>query len=128
MTLVSLDGPPWVKSRKTPTEPMFSAIPPTADVRHGISKAYRFTLQMPACVTVDAIGRVDPAATDALPLARFGQVISGAAEIVRQRRDRRACQSSIASVFYDFAVFYDAKTSLVILNTATESQSLMPLP
>jgi hypothetical protein len=71
---------------------MFSAIPPTADVRHGISKAYRFTLQMPACITVDAIGRVDPAATDALPLARFGQVISGAAEIVRQRRERRACQ------------------------------------
>jgi hypothetical protein len=37
---------------------MFSAVPPTADIRQGISKPYRFTLQIPACVTVDAIGLV----------------------------------------------------------------------
>jgi len=29
--------------------------------RHGISKAHRITLQMPACVTVCATGQVDPA-------------------------------------------------------------------
>jgi hypothetical protein len=28
--------------------------------RQGMLKAYRFTLTMPACVTVDVIGRVDP--------------------------------------------------------------------
>jgi hypothetical protein len=32
----------------------------SADIRQGISKLYRFILQMLACVLVSAIGRVDP--------------------------------------------------------------------
>jgi len=42
---------------------MFSAVLPIADIRRerqGMPKAYRFTLTKLACVTVDAIGRVDP--------------------------------------------------------------------
>ncbi len=52
----------WVKTGKAQCEHMFSAVLPISDIRHkrhGMPKAYRFTLTMPACVTVDAIGRVD---------------------------------------------------------------------
>jgi len=38
--------------------------------RQGMPKAHRFTLQMPACVTVDAIGRVDPSV-----LKRYGELV-----------------------------------------------------
>jgi hypothetical protein len=39
---------------------MISAIPPTSDIRQGMLRAYRFTLQMPACVRTCATGLVDP--------------------------------------------------------------------
>jgi hypothetical protein len=45
-----------VKKRNTRSEPMFSAVPPTADIHPAISKPYRFTSQIPACVTVDETG------------------------------------------------------------------------
>jgi hypothetical protein len=44
-----------VKRRNTRCEQMFSAVLPTADIRRE-PKAYRFTLTMPACVLVSAIG------------------------------------------------------------------------
>ena len=54
-----------VKMRNSRCEEMFSAILPTADIqrchRQGRSKAYRVTLQIPACVTVSATARLDPA-------------------------------------------------------------------
>jgi hypothetical protein len=42
------------QKRNTRREQMFSAVPPAADIRHGISKTWRSTLQIPACVMVDA--------------------------------------------------------------------------
>jgi hypothetical protein len=52
-----------------------------ASARHGMSKEYRFTLQMPACVTVDAIGRVEPSvnATNvpSAPVTNFSTIAAG---------------------------------------------------
>jgi hypothetical protein len=38
-----------------------SALRATAGIRQGMSKVYRFTLQIPAWVTTSAIERVEPA-------------------------------------------------------------------
>lgn len=74
---------------------MFSAVPPTADIRRECRlrhvKAQRFTLAMPAWVTVDEIGRVDPSVNDSsTPSARL--------QIALQKRPLIDCQSG-----YDFA-------------------------
>src|SRR5882762_5797700 len=65
-----------VKRRNSRCEQMFSAILPAADIqpchRQGMSKAYRVTLQIPACVTVSATARparLDPAVNGTMPSA-----------------------------------------------------------
>src|SRR5882724_5209270 len=73
---------------------MFSAVPPTADIRRECRlrhvKAQRFTLAMPAWVTVDEIGRVDPSVNDSsTPSARLQ---------IALKRPLIDCQSG-----YDFA-------------------------
>jgi hypothetical protein len=83
---------------------MFSAVPPTADIHPAVSKPYRFTLEIPACVTVDATGLVHPGVSGSsspsarmpnfstavgritFSLADLGDVVAHGAEIAGQRR------------------------------------------
>jgi len=57
---------------------MFSAILQTADIRQGMPKPYRLTRRIPAWLTVDAIGNVDPAvsgtSTPSAPATNFSTI------------------------------------------------------
>jgi hypothetical protein len=67
--------------RKTQHEQMFSAVLPTADIRHCMSKAKRRTLMMPACITVDVTGRVEPSvnatSVPSAPVMNFSTIAVG---------------------------------------------------
>jgi hypothetical protein len=85
---------------------MFSAILPGADIRQGMLKAYRFTLQMPACCTICATGRSSPGSRlkftvgghakslddrsrqNSLALAGRGDVVTERLQLVGQRLSR----------------------------------------
>src|ERR1700688_3332283 len=85
----------WVKRRNTRSEQMFSAVPPTADIRRErrLRHAESPTLHLgdASMGTVDEIGRVDPSVNDSsTPSARL--------QIALQKRPLIDCQSG-----YDFA-------------------------
>jgi len=87
--------PSRVKRRNTRSEQMFSAVPPTADIRRErrLRHAESPTLHLGdvSMVTVDEIGRVDPSVNDSsTPSARL--------QIALQKRPLIDCQSG-----YDFA-------------------------
>ena len=88
-------SPLRVKRRNTLSEQMFSAVPPTADIRRErrLRHAESPTLHLGdvSMVTVDEIGRVDPSVNDSsTPSARL--------QIALQKRPLIDCQSG-----YDFA-------------------------